>query len=209
MAEASPQWVQHVDNAGSPSGLPPGRGCGVGVWIQVGLGLWLLAAPAATGLASGGWPPSDGAASSGFSGSRLGDLRPGPDLALRGARGGAAVLRGRDPDRASRPGLGRRPRLGADPGRSGRFFVGMAVLQAWPGRGFWQGQAGRDATAGTLTSMVHEMSQTPNPTSSPPWSRPSPVRRRSRLVGQSLRRDCPGGHRGPFLTARPGVAGRG
>ena len=36
-------------------------------------------------------------------------------------------------------------------GGSGAFFLGMALLQAWPGRGFWQGRldgaaglAGRD-----------------------------------------------------------------
>ena len=36
----------------------------------------------------------------------------------------------------------------------GLFFVGMAVLQAWPGRGFWQGQPNPHAAAGTLTGMV-------------------------------------------------------
>jgi cytochrome oxidase Cu insertion factor (SCO1/SenC/PrrC family) len=39
----------------------------------------------------------------------------------------------------------------------GVFFAGMALLQAWPGRGFWQGQAG------TLAGMVKEMSATPQP----------------------------------------------
>ena len=45
----------------------------------------------------------------------------------------------------------------------GAFFVGMAVLQAWPGRGFWQGQANPNATAGSLTGMVQQMSQTSQP----------------------------------------------
>ena len=26
-------------------------------------------------------------------------------------------------------------------GGTGAFFLGMALLQAWPGRGFWQGTA--------------------------------------------------------------------
>ena len=39
----------------------------------------------------------------------------------------------------------------------GVFLVGMAVLQAWPGRGFWQGRGG------TLPSMVGEMSRTSQP----------------------------------------------
>jgi cytochrome oxidase Cu insertion factor (SCO1/SenC/PrrC family) len=45
----------------------------------------------------------------------------------------------------------------------GLFFIGMAVLQAWPGRGFWQGHIAHSATPGTLTGMVHQMAQTPQP----------------------------------------------
>src|SRR5260370_42257268 len=37
----------------------------------------------------------------------------------------------------------------------GLFLVGMAVLQAWPGRGFWQGTS-RGQT-GTLVGMVQAM----------------------------------------------------
>ena len=44
---------------------------------------------------------------------------------------------------------------------TGAFFLGMAVLQAWPGRGFWQGPiAGQP---GTLSGMVQQMSTTPQP----------------------------------------------
>jgi cytochrome oxidase Cu insertion factor (SCO1/SenC/PrrC family) len=46
---------------------------------------------------------------------------------------------------------------------TGLFLVGLAVLQAWPGRGFWQGRAGQDATAGTLASMLDQMAHTPQP----------------------------------------------
>ena len=45
---------------------------------------------------------------------------------------------------------------------SGLFFIGMAVLQAWPGRGFWQG-AGPRSNAGSLTAMVRQMAQTSQP----------------------------------------------
>ena len=56
------------------------------------------------------------------------------------------------------------PRLGRVILRGvGLFFVGMAVLQAWPGRGFWQGQARPSASAGTLTGMVQQMAQTRQP----------------------------------------------
>jgi cytochrome oxidase Cu insertion factor (SCO1/SenC/PrrC family) len=43
----------------------------------------------------------------------------------------------------------------------GVFLIGMAVLQAWPGRGFWQG--GTPAHPGTLAGMVTEMADTPQP----------------------------------------------
>jgi cytochrome oxidase Cu insertion factor (SCO1/SenC/PrrC family) len=39
----------------------------------------------------------------------------------------------------------------------GVFFIGMAVLQAWPGRGSWQGQGG------ALAGMVSQMAQTSQP----------------------------------------------
>jgi cytochrome oxidase Cu insertion factor (SCO1/SenC/PrrC family) len=43
----------------------------------------------------------------------------------------------------------------------GLFLIGMAVLQAWPGRGFWQGvDHGRP---GTLAGMTQEMAQIPQP----------------------------------------------
>jgi cytochrome oxidase Cu insertion factor (SCO1/SenC/PrrC family) len=55
------------------------------------------------------------------------------------------------------------PRLGRLVLRAmGVFLIGMAVLQAWPGRGFWQGSV-RGATPGTLPAMVHQMSQTAQP----------------------------------------------
>ncbi len=39
----------------------------------------------------------------------------------------------------------------------GVLLLGLAVLQAWPGRGFWQG------SGGAVQSMVEEMAQTPQP----------------------------------------------
>ena len=37
----------------------------------------------------------------------------------------------------------------------------MAVLQAWPGRGFWQGISHHQP--GTLAGMTSDMAQTPQP----------------------------------------------
>jgi cytochrome oxidase Cu insertion factor (SCO1/SenC/PrrC family) len=46
-------------------------------------------------------------------------------------------------------------------GGAGAFFLGMALLQAWPGRGFWQGTAG--GKAGSLAAMVQSMAGTTQP----------------------------------------------
>ena len=56
----------------------------------------------------------------------------------------------------------RDPRLGqAILSGLGLFLVAMAVLQAWPGRGFWQGIS--HGQPGTLAGMTHDMAQTPQP----------------------------------------------
>jgi cytochrome oxidase Cu insertion factor (SCO1/SenC/PrrC family) len=54
------------------------------------------------------------------------------------------------------------PRLGqAILAGTGLFLIVMAVLQAWPGRGFWQGIS--HGQPGTLAGMTHDMAQTPQP----------------------------------------------
>jgi cytochrome oxidase Cu insertion factor (SCO1/SenC/PrrC family) len=56
----------------------------------------------------------------------------------------------------------RSPRLGRLLlGGIGLFFIGMAVLQAWPGRGYWKGVI--RGQPGTLSGMVQQMSSTPQP----------------------------------------------
>ena len=60
-AASSPHWVQHVVNwAGTSWSYHPMQAGASAVWIQVGIGLWLLAAPRGllsrlAGLASVGW----------------------------------------------------------------------------------------------------------------------------------------------------------
>ena len=56
------------------------------------------------------------------------------------------------------------PRLGRWILRAiGLFWLGMALLQAWPGRGFWQGRPTKHASPGSLTTMVQQMATTPQP----------------------------------------------
>ena len=159
-AAGSPSWVVHLVNSGATIwSNHPIEAAAATVWIQVGLGVWLLVAPRGrwsrlAGLATFGW----GLLVWGFGEAFGGIFAPGATW-LFGAPGAvlfycvAGVLIAL-PERAfATPRLGRIV-LGA----GGVFLIGMALLQAWPGRGFWQG--GR---TGTLTGMVNAMAQTPQP----------------------------------------------
>jgi len=158
-AATSPGWVQHLVNSGlSIWTNHPIQAASATVWIQVGLGLWLLVAPRGRwsrlgGLASLGW----GLLVWSFGEAFGGIFAPGATW-LFGAPGAvlfycvAGVLIAL-PERAfATPRLGRIVLAGG-----GVFLIGMALLQAWPGRGYWQGHGG------TLTGMVRAMSQTPQP----------------------------------------------
>jgi cytochrome oxidase Cu insertion factor (SCO1/SenC/PrrC family) len=46
-------------------------------------------------------------------------------------------------------------------GGTGAFFLGMALLQAWPGRGFWQGTL--DGQPSALAAMIKSMAGIPQP----------------------------------------------
>jgi cytochrome oxidase Cu insertion factor (SCO1/SenC/PrrC family) len=164
-AAGSPGWVQHVVNFGITIwSNHPVPAAAAAVWIQVGIGLWLLVAP------RGNWSRLAGLASVGWGlvvwvfGEAFGSIFSPGLTWLFGAPGGvvfyvAAGLLIALPERSwASPRLGRRILA-----VTGLFFVGMAVLQSWPGRGFWQGQATGHATAGTLTSMVRSMAGTPQP----------------------------------------------
>ena len=162
-AVSSPAWVQHlVSWAGNTWSYHPIEAGAAAVWIQVGIGLWLLAAPRGTssrlaGLASLAW----GLVVWVFGESFGGIFAPGltwlfgaPGAALLYAVAGALLAL---PDRSWRT-----PRLGrALLGGLGVFLIGMAVLQAWPGRGFWQGTSA--GQPGTLAGLVQAMAGTPQP----------------------------------------------
>ncbi len=164
-AAASPPWVQHLVSAGATIwSNHPISAASSAVWIQVGIGAWLLVAPRGTwsrlaGLSSAGW----GVLVWIFGESFGGIFAPGLTW-LFGAPGAvllysfAGLLLALPERYWSSPRLGR-----AVIGVMGAFFVGMSVLQAWPGRGFWQGQLPHGAATGTLTGMVQQMAKTPQP----------------------------------------------
>lgn len=162
-ADGSPGWVRHLVNwAGTAWSYHPVQAGAAAVWIQIGIGVWLLAA------ARGRWSRLAGFVGAGWGlvvwvfGEAFGGIfSPGLSL-LFGAPGAAlcycvagvlVALRGRVWESAT---LGRRLLAGI-----GVLFIGMAVLQAWPGRGFWQGTIGREP--GSLRQMLVSMSGTPQP----------------------------------------------
>jgi cytochrome oxidase Cu insertion factor (SCO1/SenC/PrrC family) len=161
---ASPTWVQHVVNAGTTIwSYHPVQAAAATVWIQVGIGVWLLVVPRGRwsrlgGLASLGWGAVVwifGEAFGGIFAPGLTWLFGAPGAVLFYCTAGALIA------------LPERAWASARPGRIilrvlGLFFVGMAVLQAWPGRGFWSGVT-RSGGVGTLAGMVQGMSQTPQP----------------------------------------------
>ena len=162
-ATTSPAWVQHLVNwAGTSWSYHPVQAAAAAVWIQVGIGCWLLAARRGrwsqlAGLASLGWGLTVWVFGEAFGGIFAPGLTwlfgaPGA-AAFYCVAGGLIAL----PERYWRaPWLGR-GLLSA----LGVFFAGMAVLQAWPGRGFWQGRL--HGGPGTLTAMIQSMAQTPQP----------------------------------------------
>ena len=168
-AASSPAWVQHVVNwAGTSWSYHPIQAGASAVWIQIGIGAWLIAAPRGSlsrlaGLASVAW----GLVVWVFGESFGGIFAPGltwlfgaPGAALFYCAAGALIAL---PERTWHS-----PRLGrAVLSVMGLFFVGMAVLQAWPGRGFWQGTL--HGHQGTLTSMVSSMATTPQPSLFAGW----------------------------------------
>ena len=163
VAASSPRWVQHLVNVGGTTwSYHPMQAGASAVWIQVGIGLWLLVAARGplsrlAGLASVGWGLVVwvfGEAFGGIFAPGLTWMFGAPGAVLIYAVAGALIAL---PERAWRtPRLGRLMIAG-----TGLFLAGMAVLQAWPGRGYWQGTA--HGQPGTLSGMTQTMAQTSQP----------------------------------------------
>jgi cytochrome oxidase Cu insertion factor (SCO1/SenC/PrrC family) len=170
-AASSPGWVQHLVNwAGTAWSYHPIQAGASVVWIQIGIGAWLIAARRGSwsrfaGLASVAW----GLVVWVFGESFGGIFAPGltwlfgaPGAVLFYCAAGVLVALPEREWHTLRAGQAVLSVMGV-------FFVGMAVLQAWPGRGFWQGTL--HGRPGTLTSMVSSMSGTPQPALLAGWVR--------------------------------------
>jgi cytochrome oxidase Cu insertion factor (SCO1/SenC/PrrC family) len=159
-ASTSPQWVQHLVNwGGSIWAYHPVQAAASVVWIQVGIGLWLICAPRGwpsrlAGLAAAGWGLAVwvfGEAFGSVFGTGLTVLSGAPGSALIYVIAGIAVFL---PERSLATARAGRAVLAL----TGAFFLAMAALQAWPGRGFWHG-----TLHGTLAVMLRSMAATPQP----------------------------------------------
>ena len=159
-AQGSPAWLVSTVHWGLRVWENhPVQAAVAAVWIQLGLGLWLLL------VVRGRWSRLGGAVSIGwalsvwvFGESMGGILAPGaswlfgaPGAVLFYALAGGLLAL---PERAwHNPRLGRYLLTGF-----GVYFIAMAVLQAWPGNGFWT-----VGSSGALPAMATEMSETPQP----------------------------------------------
>jgi cytochrome oxidase Cu insertion factor (SCO1/SenC/PrrC family) len=162
-AASSPGWVQWLVGWGvNLWGYHPVTAAASVVWIQIGIGLWMILASrglpsrlaALSGLAWGLLVWVFGEAFGGIFAPGLSVLFGAPGAALLYAIAGALLA---FPDRAWEGSRLGRALLGG----TGVFFLGMALMQAWPGNGFWQGTV--DGQSGPVAAMASDMAGTPQP----------------------------------------------
>src|ERR1700722_16850255 len=150
-ASSSPGGVQHLVNVGTTIWSDhPVTAAAATVWIQVGIGVFLLVAP------RGYWSRAAGAASVAWGlvvwvfGEAFGGIFGHGSSWLFGTPGGVLFYVVAGALVALPETSWHSPRLGKGLLRVvGVFFVGMGVLQAWPGRGSWSGGSG------ALNAMLH------------------------------------------------------
>jgi cytochrome oxidase Cu insertion factor (SCO1/SenC/PrrC family) len=164
-AAGSPGWVQHlVDPMASIWSYHPVTVPAAAVWIQVGIGLWLLAAPRGTWSRLGGVASVTWGLIVWIFGEAFGQIFSPGQSWLFGLPGGVLFYCAAGALIALPESAWSSPRLGRWILRCmGIFWLGAAVLQAWPGRGSWQGQSTRTSAPGSLTTMVRQMATTPQP----------------------------------------------
>jgi len=156
-AASAPAWLASLVTGGVDAWLRhPVTGAAATVWIQLGLGCWLLVAR------RGRWSQGAGIASTAWAGAvwifgnSLGGLFMAPITWMTGAPGAVAfyalagILIGL-PDRLL---LDRRT-ISWTSRAMGLLLLYFGILQAWPGRGFWSG--GSAAHPGAIPAMAQDM----------------------------------------------------
>jgi cytochrome oxidase Cu insertion factor (SCO1/SenC/PrrC family) len=164
-AATSPAWVRHLVNVGVTIwNNHPVEAATSAVWIQLGIGVFLLVAP------RGRWSRFAGATSVAWGlvvwvfGEAFGGIFAPGSTWLFGTPGGVLfyVVAGviiALPEQVFLRRLFARAWIGL----TGAFLLGMALLQAWPGRGFWVGAATSHHATGQVASMASAMETTPQP----------------------------------------------
>jgi hypothetical protein len=167
-AAGSQAWVVHVVTWGTqPWFAHPAQAAVSVIWIQTGIGIWLVWGSSPrwsrlAGLASAGW----GLVVWVF-GEAFGSIfAPGLSW-LTGAPGAAVFYAAAGGLLALPPRYWRDPRLGTWLLRAcGVLLVAFAVLQAWPGRGSWQGTVpgpAGSARPGPLSASISSMTAASQP----------------------------------------------
>jgi hypothetical protein len=160
----SPAWLQHLVSWGAAGWtFHPVTDAAAAVWIQLGIGAWLLAS------GRGRWSRLAGLTCAGWAlvvwifGEALGGLlAPGLSV-LFGAPGAALVYAVAGLLIALPERQWRSARLGRVTLRvTGGVLLALALLQAWPGRGFWQGRT-PGGRPGPLAAMSKAMAAVPQP----------------------------------------------
>jgi uncharacterized membrane protein YphA (DoxX/SURF4 family) len=167
-AAGSEAWVVHLVAWGTqPWVSHPAQAAVSVIWIQTGIGIWLVWGSSPrwsrlAGLVSAGWGLVVWVFGEAF-GSMFG---PGVSW-LTGAPGAAVFYTAAGGLLALPPRYWRDPRLGTWLLRAcGVLLVAFAVLQAWPGRGSWQGTvAGPAGSArpGPLSASISSMAAASQP----------------------------------------------
>src|SRR5215469_4518784 len=163
-AGSSPEWVRHmVSWAGSGWVNHPVQDAAGAVWVQLGIGVWLIASARGNwsrlaGLTSVVWGLVVwifGEAFGGLLGHGASVLTGAPGAALIYCAAGALIAL---PERNWQDfALGRRSLQVI-----GGCLAALAVQQAWPGRGSWQGRL--HGQPGPLAAMISSMAKTKQPT---------------------------------------------
>ena len=159
-AASAPAWVSSLVTFGTDAWLRhPVLAASATVWLQLGLGLWLLVANRGWASRAAGWASAVWALNVWIFGNALGTLFMAPISWTTGAPGAvffyvlAGVAIGLPPMMLKRQSfslwVSRVLGLG---------LAYFAILQAWPGRGFWGG--GKD---GAYPSMASEMGSVSQP----------------------------------------------
>lgn len=170
---SSPHWVRSlVDFGANVWDHHPITTATAVFWIQIGIAVWLLSASRGRWSRLGGIACASWGAFVWVFGESFGGLfAPGYSW-LFGAPGAAIIYSIAGILIALPNRTWSTSRLGLEVLRAiGAFMILLGVLQAWPGRGFWQGGSSSTSPNGTLSGMVASMSKTPQPGICASWAR--------------------------------------